>query len=720
MIFFTCSPFVEGPETPAKTNHVQRTSATTVVCSGIGPETVKSQRIDSESELPGDLRLKEIHTDTFEVNVDDNTQSYYEYETNELDINVKGRLFKSIAFWKEICKSDFIISMILEGYKIPLVNEPNSVFLHNNRSAFENQDFVRKAITELLECGLVREESNRPHVINPLSVSINKTGKQRLILDLRHVNAHVLDNKIKFEDCKIAKQYVTSNSYGFVCDLKKGYHHIDIFPLHQKYLGLSWIFEGKVKYFVFTVLPFGLKSSGYVFTKVLRPLVKQWRKQGIKIVMYLDDGFGLARHERECKINAQIVKSDLIKAGFVPNKDKSFWNPSQNVLWLGFIWDLRQCVLIIPEQKLADLIDLIINVLYNATKVKVRTLAKIAGKIISLTPALGDITQIMTRGLFTVINIRDHWDQTLDINSYESCVTDLLFWKHNVYSLKPINILGKESQHHIFTDASDIAAAGFLEGTDLVTHKTWKTEEKIKSSTWREVKAIELCLSSFAHLLSNCCVSVYTDNMNAVNIVHKGSKVHELQVLAMSIFNICSENNITIFVRWIPREYNDKADTLSRIVDTDDWGISSEFFDFLQNLWGIFTVDRFANFENTKLHRFNSLYWNPKSEGIDAFTCNWANENNWLVPPVSLASKAINHLVECKAAGTLVVPKWPSSPFWPLIFDSNMKYQQYVSDILEFHEVERIFISGNNENSLFAGGKFKGTVLAVKLDATCI
>lgn len=83
----------------------------------------------------------------------------------------------------------------------------------------DHQDFVRKAITELLECGLVREESNRPHVIIPLSVFINKTGKQRLILDLKHVNTHVLDNKIKFEDCKIAKQYVTSNSYGFVCDL---------------------------------------------------------------------------------------------------------------------------------------------------------------------------------------------------------------------------------------------------------------------------------------------------------------------------------------------------------------------------------------------------------------------------------------------------------------------------------------------------------------------
>ncbi|XP_063426807.1 uncharacterized protein LOC134710382 [Mytilus trossulus] len=104
----------------------------------------------------------------------------------------------------------------------------------------------------------------------------------------------VLVNKVRFEDVKIAKQYITNKSVGFLFDLKAGYHHIDIFAPHQKYLGFSWKFEGVEKYYVFTVLPFGLKSSGYVFTKVLRPLVAHWRRKGIKIVVYLDDGLGLA------------------------------------------------------------------------------------------------------------------------------------------------------------------------------------------------------------------------------------------------------------------------------------------------------------------------------------------------------------------------------------------------------------------------------------------
>ena len=47
----------------------------------------------------------------------------------------------------------------------------------------------------------------------------------------------------------------------------------------QSYLGFSWKIDGKVRHFVFTVLPFGLNSVPFLFTKIFRPLVKHWRKQ---------------------------------------------------------------------------------------------------------------------------------------------------------------------------------------------------------------------------------------------------------------------------------------------------------------------------------------------------------------------------------------------------------------------------------------------------------
>ena len=52
-------------------------------------------------------------------------------------------------------------------------------------------------------------------MVNPLTVSINSKGKERLILDLRHVNKQVVLNKIKFENWITLKQYATKGGFGF-------------------------------------------------------------------------------------------------------------------------------------------------------------------------------------------------------------------------------------------------------------------------------------------------------------------------------------------------------------------------------------------------------------------------------------------------------------------------------------------------------------------------
>ena len=51
---------------------------------------------------------------------------------------------------------------------------------------------------------------------------------------------------------------------------------------------------------MFTVLAFGLSSTGYIFTKEVRPMVAHLRKDGIKVTVYLDDGLGLADNEKVC------------------------------------------------------------------------------------------------------------------------------------------------------------------------------------------------------------------------------------------------------------------------------------------------------------------------------------------------------------------------------------------------------------------------------------
>lgn len=127
-------------------------------------------------------------------------------------------------------------------------------------------------------------------------------------------------------------------------------------------------------------------------------------------------------------------------------------------------------------------------------------------------------------------------------------------------------------------------------------------------------------------------------------------------------------NNVTVEIEWIPRSLNEYADSLSRVVDFDDWSVSTAFFDYIASLFGSFTVDRFASHYSAKCARFYSKFWCPSSEGVDAFSVDWAGENNWLVPPVYLIGRTIFHLEACGARGVLVVPYWPSAVFWPIVF----------------------------------------------------
>ena len=114
---------------------------------------------------------------------------------------------------------------------------------------------------DLLANKLVKE-TNIPRIISLLSVAEKSAGKKRLILNLRYVNKHIYTDKVKFNDWKFFQNFLNAGSkFMFKFDLKGGYYHICINETFQTYLGFSWKIDGKVRHFVFTVLPFGLKGT---------------------------------------------------------------------------------------------------------------------------------------------------------------------------------------------------------------------------------------------------------------------------------------------------------------------------------------------------------------------------------------------------------------------------------------------------------------------------
>ena len=171
----------------------------------------------------------------------------------------------------------------------------------------------------------------------------------------------------------------------------------------------------------------------------------------------------------------------------------------------------------------------------------------------------------------------------------------------------------------VYSDASDYACGSFIHSEGKIFQQNWSPVERNNSSTWRELKAVDLALISFAPSLLGKQVAWFTDNTNVVSIVHSGSKVTELQDLALRIFHVCVSSGISLEMKWIPRDLNSFADHLSRIIDFDDYTINDDVFHILDVRWGPHTIDRFACSYNAKLSRFNSRFYQPGAEAVDAF-----------------------------------------------------------------------------------------------------
>ena len=548
-----------------------------------------------------------FESETDNVDVQD-TSRFWELEQGGGQIqDVQGRLKSGLAFWQDVLGAPRpVIEWIEGGYKLPLLSLPPPFYKENHKSALINTEFIDNSISELLESRCIHIVTGRPHICSPLSVVTNREGKKRLVLNLRFLNNFLFKERFKYEDIRVAISLFRTGDYVFTFDLKSGYHHVDIHPEHWKYLGFEWGVGPKVRYYVFSVLPFGLATACYLFTKMLRPLVKYWRQQGLRVVIYLDDGIVAVEGEQEALAASRMVQSDLARSGLVVNIVKSRLEPTQQCTWLGFNIDLAKGYISVPEGKLNNLRAQVTQAV-ERNRLPAKFLASVIGKIISMAIAIGPVARLMTRNLYVVLNSRQAWCDDLELSV--DAKSELQFWAQELPRFNGQDIWPSPAAIRVvYTDASQSGYGGYtVEHGCHIAQGQWSSEEARQSSTWRELKAVRLVLESLVSKLANERVRWFTDNQNVCRIIMCGSRRPNLQEEAIAIFSISVANHIRIEPEWIPRDENHFADYLSRIVDYDDWCIDSNIFQYLDQRWGPHTIDRFASYYNTQLPRFNSI-----------------------------------------------------------------------------------------------------------------
>ena len=361
------------------------------------------------------------------------------------------------------------------------------------------------------------------------------------------MNKHIWKQSVKFEDLKIALNFVFEDCWMIKFDIHSAYHHISVRESQTGMLGFSWQINGQTIYFKFLVLPFGMSCAPYIYTKLTRPLIKKWRSECKRVLMYLDDGFGCGATKQKNLDMALDIKQDLILSGFVPKVEKCLWVPVQSLRFLGDNIDAREGYLTIPENRIEKTLNTLAEIkrdVESREKVFVRKIASFVGQIISMAIVIGNVSLIMTKSLSYDIKEANTWFSCI-ILSEESKV-QLEFWQENI---KHLNCKRMFSVHSfskiIFSDASSTGFAGYqVAMLNGVSHGMWAPDEVLKSSTWRELSAVHRVLHSFAKSLRNSKVKWYSDNAAVCSIVSKGYMKRELQRLALDIFSLCIQYSI--------------------------------------------------------------------------------------------------------------------------------------------------------------------------------
>lgn len=380
------------------------------------------------------------------------------------EISPVGRLKGCFGYGKSNGTCQNILSVISDGYKIPFKDIPSRVWLSNNKSSRDNPVFVQAEIEKLIRLGCVSISSVQPEVVNPLTVAYSKSGKPRLVLDCRHVNLFLHKFKFKYENSVVAREMFTTGDFLYTFDLKSAYHHIEIWPGHRKFLGFAFMVDGKRQFYTFNVLPFGIATAGYIFTKVLREVVKHVRGRGYNLIMYLDDGIGGHRTEGGANAASKYVRQCLNDYGFIIAHDKCQWEASQQVTWLGYTWSMAEGVVRVTRDRLERILSLLSITVYRVCQqgcllFSARYVAGIVGQLISMQSIVGSLARLRTRALYACLLSRASWNARVRLSV--DALDEIEFWGLNLRLLNEKGSVIKANSICSTLICSDASATGF-------------------------------------------------------------------------------------------------------------------------------------------------------------------------------------------------------------------------------------------------------------------
>lgn len=584
-----------------------------------------------------------------------------------------GSLVNFYRKWTEITNDSLVLQWV-QGIRIPFNTKPKQLLEPKNCENIDQSPY-QTAINKLLSIGAISRCSPMKNQFLSSYFLVKKPdGSNRFILNLKKLNNFIIAPHFKLEDYRTALKLITPNCYLTNIDLKDAYFLLPIANLYKKYLRFR--FQGAL--YEFNCLPFGLNIAPFLFTKLFKPIVKILRKKGVICVVYLDDILIIGQTETECMNSTKITVNLLEQLGFMLNLKKSSLKPQQSIKFLGFVYDTLTMTISLPYEKIKN-IKRCIQEFLKKKGCTIRDLARLIGRLVAACPATR-YGFIHTKSLEKIKHSslrRKHKNYNKKIIIPQSVRYELKWWQRNIgngQSIKPENFALE-----IFSDASKIAWGAYCLGQKC--HGFWDHSEQDMHINFLEIRAAFYALKCFAKVESNVRILLRIDNQTAISCINRGGSVkfQSLNQATVELWQWCEAKGISVFAAYIASTENVEADEQSRSVTINtEYEIDNRSFQLIVQMFGSPEIDLFATRINAKCKKYISWFPDPDCFSVDAFTIKWNQFYFYAFPPFSIITKVIEKIIQDKATGILVVPHWPSQPWYPvfkkLLIQSPLKF----------------------------------------------
>ena len=253
------------------------------------------------------------------------------------------------------------------------------------------------------------------------------------------------------------------------------------------------------------------------------------------------------------------------------------------------------------------------------------------------------LVKLLLRNAYRLLKSRSGWSDILSVD--QPTHNDLIWWFESLKNWNGRSIADSSCCEtiQIATDASAHGWGGNVLNSNIQAQGVWTSGMVHSSSNMREISALLLSLQSFAPTLRGKRVQILTDNvMCAAYINFQGGMHADLSIVATQIWSLAIENDLTISTKWLAGKMNTLPDYLSCLDNKHSWKIDPNLFRYLDNIWGPHTLDSFACMNSPQCARYNSLFLDPTTTGVDAFLqTDWREENNFVNAPLRLLPRVL-------------------------------------------------------------------------------